>query len=130
MEADTAMSGTPAPQFSSGVWDPDPRTSPPRTGDELEMLSSFLDWHRATFELKCTGAPPERLSERSVPPSTLSLHGMVRHLAGVERWWFRIQFAGEEVPLLYYADDDPDQDIETLDGDVGEAFGDWHAESQ
>jgi hypothetical protein len=124
------MSSTPAPQSYSSVWEPDSRISPPRTGAESQLLSSFLDWHRATFELKCGGVPPERLAERSVPPSTLSLHGMVRHLAGVERWWFRIQFAGEDVPLLYYSDDDPDQDFETLDGDIGEAFAAWHAECQ
>ncbi|KJY34487.1 Mini-circle protein, partial [Streptomyces sp. NRRL S-444] len=50
-----------------------------------------------------------------------------RHLSGVERWWFRIQFAHEDVPLLYYSDDDPDQDFESLDGDVEEAFAVWRA---
>lgn len=88
----------------------------------------MLDWHRQTFELKCAGLTPRQLSERAVPPSSLSLHGLVRHLAGAERWWFRIQFAGEDVPLLYYSDDDPDQDFDKLDGDVGEAFGVWRAE--
>lgn len=58
----------------------------------------------------------------------MSLHGLLRHLSGVERWWFRIQFAGEEVPLLYYTDDDPDQDFDSLDGDVAEAFEVWRAE--
>ena len=91
-------------------------------------MSSFLDWHRATFELKCTGIPPERLSEQAIPPSSLSLHGLARHLAGVERWWFRIQFAGEDVPMLYYSDDDPGQDFDDLDGDVEEAFEAWRAE--
>nr|WP_311734268.1 DinB family protein [Streptosporangium becharense] len=97
-------------------------------GDERAVLTAYLDWHRHTFELKCSGVPAERLSDRGVPPSTMSLHGLVRHLAAVERWWFRRQFAGEEVPLLYYSDDDPDQDFETLDGDVLEAFAVWRAE--
>jgi hypothetical protein len=72
--------------------------------------------------------PAERLSEQGVPPSTLSLHGLIRHLAGVERWWFRLQFAGEDVPMLYYSDDDPDQDFDSLDGDPLEAVAVWRGE--
>jgi hypothetical protein len=106
------------------------RIDPPYIGDEREILVSYLDFHRATFEAKCTGVPSQRLSEQTVRPSSLSLHGLVRHLAGVERWWFRIQFAGEDVPLLYYSDDDPDQDFDRLDGDVTEAFAVWRAECQ
>ncbi|MDQ0787871.1 hypothetical protein QFZ63_004267 [Streptomyces sp. B3I7] len=118
---------TPAPQHYSPRWQGagDPRPAVPDTGDEREILTTTLDHHRATFELKCTGLPPERLSERPVPPSTLSLHGLTRHLAGAEQWWFRIQFAGEDVPLPYYSDDDPDQDFERLDGDVLEALAFW-----
>jgi hypothetical protein len=55
---------------------------------------------------------------------------MARHLAGVERWWFRIQFAGEDVPLLYYSDDDPNQDFDCLDGNVSEAFAVWRGECE
>jgi hypothetical protein len=89
-----------------------------------------LDWYRRTFELKCAGVPLERLSERAVPPSTPSLHGLVRHLAAVKRWWFRIQFADENAPMLYYSDDDPDQDFESLEGDPAYAFRVWHAECE
>jgi hypothetical protein len=95
---------------------------------EREVLAAFLEWHRQTFALKCSNVPLERLSEKSVPPSGLSLHGLVRHLAGVERWWFRQQFAGEDIALLYYSDDDPDQDFEDLGGDVTEAFAVWKDE--
>jgi hypothetical protein len=112
------------------MWSGDTRSSPPTVGDEREILTAYLDWHRATFELKCAGVPPQRLSERTVPPSSLTLHGLVRHLAGVERWWFRLQFAGEDLPMLYYSDEDPNQDFDTLDGDVGEAFDVWRAECQ
>ncbi|MEU9125324.1 DinB family protein [Streptomyces sp. NPDC048506] len=108
----------------------DTRTAPPSLGGERETLTAVLDWHRATFALKCDDLPPDRLSERAVPPSGLSLHGLVRHLAGVERWWFRIQFAGESLPLLHYSDDDPDQDFDSLDGDVDEAFAVWRAECE
>ncbi len=102
----------------------------PSVGDERETLTGLLDWQRATFESKCTGVPPERLSDKGVPPSGLSLHGILRHLTAVERWWFRIQFAGEDVPMLYYTDDDPDQDFDELDGDVAEAFRAWHEECE
>ncbi|MGW1991722.1 DinB family protein [Embleya sp. NPDC001921] len=118
------------PVHYSPRWSEDTRTSPAELGDEREVLTGFLDWHRATFELKCAGLSAEQLSERAVSPSGLSLHGMVRHLAGVERWWFHIQFAGDDVPMLYYTDDDPDQDFERLDGDPAEAFARWRAECE
>jgi Protein of unknown function (DUF664) len=72
----------PAPASYSPVWSPDPRTWPPRTGAEREMLTAYLDFHRGTFELECAGVPPERLADRSIPPSSMSLHGILRHLAG------------------------------------------------
>jgi hypothetical protein len=115
------------PQLALPLAD-DSRTPPPLVGDEREILTAYLDWQRETFALKCTGVARDRLSEHLVPPSRLTLHGLLRHLAGVERWWFRIQFAGEDVPLLYYSDDDPEQDFESLDGDVEEAFALWRAE--
>ncbi len=100
----------------------------PYVADERAMLLAFLDWHRETLRLKCEGVPRERLSERGVPPSTLSLHGLLRHLAGVERWWFRMQFAHEDLPFLYYSEDQPDQDFDHLGGDVEEAFRVWERE--
>ncbi|MGP3973298.1 DinB family protein [Streptomyces sp. 8N114] len=111
-------------------WADDTREPLPLVGDERELLTRYLDRYRETLLLKCTGVPPEALSERSVPPSGMSLHGLLRHLAGVERWWFRIQFAGEELPLLYYSDDDPDQDFDALDGDPAEALAVWRAECE
>jgi hypothetical protein len=62
---------------------------------------------RETFELKCAGVASARLSERSSPPSAMSLHGPARHFARVERWWFAINFAGANLSMLYYCDDDP-----------------------
>ncbi len=112
----------------SPTWPDDRREPIPRTGSELEILTGFLDSHRMTFEQKCAGLSAAQLSEASVPPSTLSLHGLVRHLAGVERWWFQMQFAGDDVPMLYYSDDDPSQDFDSLDGDIEEAFAVWHRE--
>jgi hypothetical protein len=59
------------------------------------MLQAFLDWHRATLLWKCAGLTGEQLAERTVPPSRLSLLGLVRHMTEVERTWFRQRFAGE-----------------------------------
>ena len=72
----------------------DDREAGPLTGSERETLTTVLDFQRRTFELKFTGVPRERFSEKAIPPSDLSFHGLVRHLAGAERWWFRQQFAG------------------------------------
>jgi uncharacterized damage-inducible protein DinB len=124
------MTGPFVPSSYSPQWRDASRTEPPDVGDELAILNSFLDWHRATLELKCEGIPQERLSERSVPPSSLSLHGLLRHLAAAERWWFRIQFAGEQIPMLFYSDDDPNQDFDDLDGDINEAFDVWRKECE
>ncbi|CAL9335776.1 hypothetical protein SUDANB145_00162 [Streptomyces sp. enrichment culture] len=124
------MSDTPVPQHYAPRWADDARPAPPSVGTERETLRVFLDWHRATFEQKCSGLSAEQLSTRSVPPSGMSLHGLVRHLAGAERWWFRMQFAGEDVPMLHYSDDDPNQDFDRLDGDPEEAFAVWRAECE
>lgn len=118
------------PENLAQRWADDDRTEPPHVGAERETLLAFLDWYRDTFEQKCAGVAADRLSERGVPPSGLSLHGLVRHLAGVERWWFQIRFAGADVPLLFYADDQPDIDFDGLDGDVEEAFAVWRRECE
>jgi hypothetical protein len=102
----------------------------PRDGDEPSMLKAYLEHHRESIELKCSGVPSPRMSERGAPPSTMRLHGLIRHLAGVERWWFAINFAGMDLPMLYYGDDDPYQDFESLNGDPLEAIRVWRAECQ
>ncbi|MEU9130866.1 DinB family protein [Kitasatospora sp. NPDC048540] len=120
----------PPQNYAQGWAEADDRRTPPLVGDEREILTSFLDFHRETFALKCAGVSADRLSERGLPPSGLSLHGLLRHLTGVERWWFRIQFAGADVPMLYYTDEDPDQDFERLDGDPDAAFALWREECE
>ncbi|MDQ6938126.1 MAG: DinB family protein [Actinomycetota bacterium] len=92
------------------------------------MLKAYLDHYRETFELKCQGVATAELSRRSSPPSTMSLHGLIRHLAGVERWWFAINFGGLDLPMLYYRDDDPDQDFQSLDGSPSAALNVWRDE--
>ena len=121
------MSDVPAENYSPS-WTTD-REAIPTTGGDRELLTALLDYHRQTFAAKCAGVPPERLRERGIPPSTLSLHGLVRHLAGVERWWFRIQLAGEDVPMLFYTDDNPDLDFDFgEDADPVADLATWWAE--
>ena len=75
----------------------DPRIDPPLEADERATLTAFLDFNRETLALKCDGLTDDQLRERAVPPSSLSLLGIVRHMAEVERNWFRPVLAGEEV---------------------------------
>jgi hypothetical protein len=65
------------------------RVGPPLTGGQRETLRAYLDFHRAALAMKCDGLSDEDLRRRSMPPSTLSLLGLVRHLAEVERASFR-----------------------------------------
>jgi hypothetical protein len=107
------------------------RADPPYVANERATLEAWLDYHRTTLEQKCDGVAAPRLRERAVPPSTLSLLGLVRHMAEVERNWFRRVFAGEEAPPLYYSDQDPDGDFDRVDGaDPHEAFATWRAECE
>ncbi|HEY0408891.1 MAG TPA: DinB family protein [Candidatus Dormibacteraeota bacterium] len=93
------------------------------------MLQAWLDWHRATLAMKCDGLGAEELRRRSVPPSTLSLLGLVRHMAEVERGWFRRTLAGEEAPALYYSEANPDGDFDDVDAaDPQDAFAAWQDE--
>lgn len=124
-----SMNTIPAANYAQ-TWPTGTRPPPPLVGDEREILTAFLDFHRTTFELKCEGVAPDRLAEKPIPPSGLSLHGIARHLAGAERWWFRIQFAAEDLPLLHYSDDDPDQDFEFTGADVAVDLDVWRAECE
>src|SRR5690349_24782126 len=83
------------------------RHDPETTGDERATLTGFLDYQRGTLEWKCAGLTPEQLARRATPPSTLSLLGIVRHLADVERSWFRRRLAGEAVPPIFFTEAGP-----------------------
>jgi len=127
--AHTVRMTEPIPEGNySPTWTGAQRPEVPPTGDERAVLTTLLDFHRATFEAKCTGVHPSRLREHAVPPSALSLHGLARHLAGVERWWFRIQLAGQDIPLLYYTDDDPNQDFVFDSADPAADLEAWRGE--
>ena len=111
------VTGLPAP-------DPPPRT--PRTGAEKDLLIAQLD-HKATILLrKVAGLSEEDLRLRPTA-SSLCLHGILKHCAYDYRWWFRKQFAGEDVSFDW-ADEDPDFDFrpepdETAE-DIAAFFGD------
>ena len=104
------------------------RIAPPLIGDEREMLRAFLDYHRATLAMKCDGLGDEDLRRRSMPPSTLTLLGLVRHMAEVERTWFRRVIGGEDVPLVYSAEGDYQVAYDATGATRAEAFAVWEAE--
>ncbi|MFY0406632.1 DinB family protein [Solicola sp. PLA-1-18] len=88
----------------------------PLVGDERPMLQAMLDSHRAALLHTCRGLTGEQLAARAVPPSTLSLLGLVRHLRKVERVWLRVRFGGEDVPALHgFGTDAVDVDFDQLD---------------
>ena len=105
------------------------RTDPPLEADERTTLTAFLDFQRATLALKCDGLTDDQLRERAVPPSSLSLLGIVRHMAEVERNWFRPVLGGEPMATIFAPDMDWDaafRDVATAE--VAEAFRIWQAE--
>ena len=100
------------------------RVYAPFEADERTMLTAWLEFHRATLEMKCEGLTDDQLRLRSVAPSTLSLLGLVRHMAEVENNWFRFWLAGDG-PVTRY---DGDEDFSVDGADVDEAFDYWRQE--
>jgi hypothetical protein len=109
----------------------DPREGGLTQGDERATLVEFLRGQRLTLEIKCAGLTAEQLARRSVPPSTMSLLGLVRHMAEVERTWFRRRMAGLDVALHFQSGDEPDGDFDGATGDpavVAQAWQVWRDE--
>jgi len=108
--------------------DDDPRENGPRLGDERVTLVESLRCMRLTLAMKCSGLDPEAMARRSVEPSTMSLLGLVRHLAQGERATFRVMMAGQDAPRLFGSGDGdfdgavPDPEV------VAEAWDAWRAE--
>lgn len=84
------------------------RQMPPLNSDERTTLESWLDFHRTTLAMKCDGLDDQQAAAASVPPSAITLTGLVQHLAEVERNWFRRVLAGEQAPPIYDPEADPD----------------------
>jgi uncharacterized damage-inducible protein DinB len=111
--------------------DHDPRDTGTELVDERATLLEYLTAYRLTLQMKCAGLDSEQLATRSVPPSTMSLLGLVRHMAEVERYWFRSVMAAHPAPRLYCTDTDRDGDWNGAVGDdgvVAEAWTAWREE--
>jgi uncharacterized damage-inducible protein DinB len=106
----------------------DERVEAPFEADERTMLVTWLDYERATLAIKCAGLTDAQLRERSAPPSTMSLLGLVRHMAEVERGWFQRGVAGRDAPRIWCRDN-IDADFDDVDtAEVAEAFAHWEDE--
>jgi hypothetical protein len=133
---DTDPSPSARPERRFGWWDmfvspeDDPRGEGGFVG-ERETLVGYLRDQRLTLEMKCAGLDAEALARRSVPPSDLSLLGLVRHMARVEHMWFHGVMAGDGTPPPYRTADRPDLDFGGAVPDpdvVAESFATWRAE--
>lgn len=102
----------------------DPRTYGAPEG-ELATYREYLANYRLTLDLKCSGLDPDQLASRAVPPSSLSLLGLVRHLARVEQFWFRIALQGVDEPRLYDDGDSGFADVEPTTEAVEDALATW-----
>jgi uncharacterized damage-inducible protein DinB len=118
----------------SDMWtagEDDPRTYGNPVGEKA-TYREYLGNYRLTIEMKCEGLDADQLARRSVPPSSLSLLGLVRHLAQVENHWFQRVLQGQTgSPRLYKREDDPDWDFSGAQPDpavVEDAFATWKAE--
>ena len=106
----------------------DNRVGPPSFGSERDMLRAFLDYHRSTLVMKCEGLTDEELRQRSMPPSALSLLGLVRHMAEVERAWFRRTFEDNDAPMVWSDKVDFQAAYDASASTRDEAFAAWEAE--
>ncbi|MEV0811357.1 DinB family protein [Micromonospora sp. NPDC050200] len=104
------------------------RIGPPLLAGERETLRAFLDFHRATLAMKCQGLTDEELRRRSMPPSTLTLLGLLRHMAEVERAWFRRVINAEDVPLIWSETSDYQEAYDPTGSTGAEAFEVWQRE--
>lgn len=117
-----------------GMWakpEDDPRVAGNPAG-ELATIREYLSNYRLTLGMKCEDLTPEQLATRSVPPSTLSLLGLIRHMARVEHSWFERTLQGRrDLPRLFWSADDNDLDFNGAVADpavVEEAFAVWRAQ--
>jgi uncharacterized damage-inducible protein DinB len=92
------------------------------------MMRTFLDYHRATLEMKCEGLSDQELRRQSMPPSTLSLLGLVRHMAEVERRWFREVLGGEKLGRVWSDTGDFQAAYDPAGSTRAEAFSAWQNE--
>jgi uncharacterized damage-inducible protein DinB len=106
----------------------DNRVGAPSFGSERDMLRAFLDYQRATLAMKCDGLTDAELRQQSMPPSTLSLLGLARHMAEVERAWFRRVFEDHDAPMVWSDKIDFQAAYDASASTRAEAFAAWEAE--
>ena len=105
------------------------RSDPATVSPERAALEDWLRFHRETLLMKCAGLDAEQLKRAAVPPSTLTLLGLVRHMSDVERSWFVRGFAGLDAAPIYWSEDDPDGDFDNVHTADAEAdFATYRAE--
>ena len=105
------------------------RAEPPLVAHEREMLEAWLEFHRDTLAVKCEGLADGQLRERAVAPSSLSLLGLVRHMAEGEHQWFTMVLGVSRRRIPITPEDNPDADFDDVDAaDVAEAFDTWRVE--
>jgi hypothetical protein len=114
----------------AGLAEPAARRRPAENGSERETLSGLLDYLRQTVVLKVSGLTPRQAFGRPVPPSTLSPANLLKHLTGVERFWFSIDFAGQDRPWPW-VEGDPDAGFALDPGDtLASLVADYAAECE
>lgn len=106
--------------------DPRDQSGPDLHGERATLLH-YLRAYRMTMEMKCADLGAKQLARRSVPPSTMSLLGLIRHMADVERNWFRRVMAHADAPPLFWSDDVPDNDWLGAVADPAVVAGAWQA---
>ena len=101
--------------------DPASRARPTEHGNEQETLTQMLDYLRATAVIKAAGLTDEAARSRPIPASELSIAGLIKHLSGVERFWFSVDFAGQTIAWPW-TEDDPHGGFRLDDGDTIDAL--------
>jgi uncharacterized damage-inducible protein DinB len=98
---------------------------------ERSMLESWLEFHRMTLLLKCEGLDDAGRKARPIPTSYLSLHGLMRHMAEVERNWFRRVLLKDDAPSIWFDPEVEDSELVPLDdADWDEDLASWTAECE
>ncbi len=107
---------------------PDGRPVPPPASDERATLEGWLDFHRATLAIKCADLTDTQARARAIPSSSLTLLGLVQHLAEVERNWFQRVFAGAHDTPPVHETAGPDAFTLTEDRTLPDALAQWRTE--
>ncbi len=116
--------------MAPGPVSPVARVRPAEDGSERDTLTGLLDFLRATVVNKVAGLSDKQAFSAPVPPSTLTPAGVVKHLTGVERFWFSIDFAGADLPWPW-SESDPHGNFPLAEGEtMAELVGAYLEECQ